>query len=62
MYGKTSVTLTEGELFYLKIAVRQNIETVAEFVAGGDPHGVWQKELSELQAAYKKIERAIRRV
>lgn len=62
MYGKTSVTLTEDELFYLKIAVSGDIKTITGFMADGDPHDVWGKELAALQSAYKKIERAIRRV
>lgn len=62
MYGKTSVTLTADELFYLKVAVGWNIKTVTEYVADGDPHGVWQKELTELERAYGKIERALHRV
>lgn len=62
MYGKTSVTLTWDELFYVKSALGMDIKTVAGYVEDGDPHGVWGKELAALQSAYKKIERAVRRV
>ena len=62
MYGKTSVTLTADELFYLKVAVGMNIEKVAGFLADGDSHGVWGRELENLKTAYKKIEWASRRV
>ena len=62
MYGKTSVTLTADELFYLKVAVGLNIKTVSEFMADGDPNGVWGRELENLKTAYNKIERASRRV
>ena len=62
MYGKTSVTLTADELFYLKVAVGSDIKTVSGFMAGGDPNGVWGRELENLKTAYNKIERASRRV
>ena len=62
MYGKTSVTLTADELFYLKVAVGLDIKNVASYVEEGDPNGVWQKDLTELERAYGKIERALRRV
>ena len=62
VYGKTSVTLTADELFYLKVAVGLNIKTVSEFLESGDSYGVWGRELENLKTAYKKIERAARRV
>lgn len=62
MYGKTSVTLTADELFYLKVALGMDIKTVSGYVADGDPNGVWERELTALEQAYKKIERASRRV
>ena len=62
MYGKTSVTLTADELFYLRVAVGLNIKTVSEFMESGDSNGVWGRELEKLKTAYKKIERAARRV
>ena len=62
MYGKTSVTLTADELFYLRVAVGLNIKTVSEFMESGDSNGVWGRELEYLKTAYKKIERAARRV
>ena len=62
MYGKTSVTLTGDELFYLKVAIGLDIKNVTSYVEDGDPHGVWKKELEHLERAYKKIERALRRV
>ena len=62
MYGKTSVTLTADELFYLRVAVGLNIKTVSEFMESGDSNGVWGRELENLKPAYKKIERAARRV
>ncbi len=61
MYGKTSVTLTEGELFYMKVALSEEVKKLAGFVADGDPHGVWQRELTELEKACKKVERALNR-
>jgi len=60
--GKTSVTLTADELFYLKVALSGEVEKLASFVADGDPHGVWARELAELKRAYGKFERALRRV
>ena len=62
MYGKTSVTLTADELFYLRVAVGLNIKTVSEFMESGDSKGVGGRELENLKTAYKKIERAARRV
>ena len=62
VYGKTSVTLTADELFYLKVAVGLNIKTVSEFLESGDSYGVWGRELENLKTAYNKIERASRRV
>ena len=62
MYGNTSVTLTADELFYLRVAVGLNIKTVSEFMESGDSNGVWGRELENLKTAYKKIERAARRV
>lgn len=62
MYGKTSVTLTADELFYLKVAVGSDIKTVSGFMVDGDPNDVWGRELENLKTAYKKIERALRRV
>ena len=62
MYGKTSVTLTADELFYLRVSVGMDIKTVSGFMADGDPNGVWGRELENLKSAYKKIERASRRV
>ena len=61
MYGKTSVTLTGRELFYMKVAIGSDIKTVSDFLKAGDPHGVWMEELECLESAYKKIERALRR-
>jgi len=60
--GKTSVTLTADELFYMKSALSAEIEKVAGFAESGDPHGVWTKTLSELKSAYKKIDQALGRV
>ena len=62
MYGKTSVTLTEDELFYMKVALSMDIKTISGYMADGDSNGVWGKELAALESAYKKIERACRRV
>ena len=62
LYGKTSVTLTGDELFYMKVALGMDIKNVAGYMVDGDPNGVWGKELAALESAYKKIERAIRRV
>ena len=62
MYGKTSVTLTADELFYLRVAVGLNIKTVSEFMESGDSNGVWGRELENLKAAYKKFDRASHRV
>ena len=53
---------TADELFYLKVAVGLNIKTVSEFLESGDSYGVWGRELENLKTAYKKIERAARRV
>lgn len=60
--GKTSVTLTADELFYMRIALKMEVEKLTGFVADGDPHGVWERELNELQRACGKIERALHRV
>lgn len=62
MYGKTSITLTADELFYLRVSVGMDIKTVAGYVADGDPNGVWGRELENLKTAYNKIARASRRV
>lgn len=61
MYGKTSVTLTGDELFYLKVAIGLDIQNVTGYMADGDSNGVWKRELEHLESAYKKIERALRR-
>lgn len=61
MYGKTSVTLTGDELFYLKVAIGLDIKNVTSYMADGDSNGVWKRELEHLESAYKKIERALRR-
>lgn len=61
VYGKTSVTLTGDELFAMKVAIGMEIRTLVDFVERGDPHGVWKNELEQLERAYKKIERALRR-
>ncbi len=60
--GKTSVTLTADELFYMKVALSEEVRKVASFVESGDPHGVWMRELNELKRACGKIERALGRV
>ena len=49
-------------MFYLKVAVGSDIKTVAGYMADGDPNNVWGRELENLKTAYKKIERASRRV
>ena len=62
MYGKTSVTLTEDELVYLRVSIGMDIKRVSDFMESGDPNGVWKRELAALEKAYKKFERASRRV
>ena len=62
MYGKTSVTLTEDELFYLRVSIGMDIKRVSDFMESGDPNCVWKRELAALEKAYKKFERASRRV
>jgi len=61
LYGKASVTLTADELFYMKVALSEEVKKLAGFVADGDPHGVWQRELTALEKACKKVERALNR-
>lgn len=60
--GKTSVTLTGDELFYIKVALAIDIDRISDFMKDGDPNGVWGRELENLRAAYKKFDRASRRV
>ena len=55
VYGKTSVTLTADELFYLKVAVGLNIKTVSEFLESGDSYGVWGRELENLKRPITKL-------
>ncbi len=62
LQGKASVTFTADELFYMKSALSWEVQKVAGFVADGDPHGVWKRELTELEKACKKVERALGRV
>ena len=62
MYRQTSLTQKAAVPFYLRGSVGMDIKTVSGYVADGDPNGVWGRELENLKSAYKKIERASRRV